>query len=53
MNNGEQVTGAGQTAMQLTVLFYRKTQPYKEEKLSAGVVEVKLNNEPAGQTPFT
>lgn len=58
MNNGEQVTGTGQTALQLPVMFHRpagarKTQPYKEDKLVKGVVEVTLNNEPAGQTLFT
>lgn len=58
-NNGEQVTGTGQTASQLSVLFHkpkgtRKSQPYKEEKLAnVGVVQITWNNRPAGETLFT
>lgn len=43
MHNGEQVTGTGQTAMQLPFMLRRptgsrKTQPYKE-LVKVGVVE--------------
>lgn len=58
MNNGEQLTETGQTALQLPVMFHRpagtrKTRPYKDEMLAKGVVEVTLNNKPAGLTLFT
>lgn len=53
MNNGEQVAETGQTALQLPVMFHepagsRKARPYKEEMLAKGVVEVTVNNKPAG-----
>lgn len=58
MNNGEQVTETGQTALQLPVMLHRpagtrKTRPYKDDMLVKGVVEVTLNDKPAGQTLFT
>lgn len=52
MNNGEQVTGTGRSCS--AGRGRQEDTPYKEEKLvKMGVVEVTLNNEPAGQTLFT